>query len=84
MYEGIIISTVVQVKQRAFDTKQALNLLYLLNDGGDIQNTLDCGNYSFDFGQFKGYLDVERAAIMGHTLGGATTIQALSEDPRFL
>ena len=46
MYEGIIDSTVVQVKQRALDAKQALNLLYLLNDGGDIQNMLDRGNYS--------------------------------------
>ena len=29
-------------------------------------------------------LDVGKAAIMGHSFGGATTIQALSEDQRFL
>ena len=73
----------IQVKQRAFDAKQALNMLYHLNDGADIQNMLEAGS-NFDFGQFKGYLDVETAAIMGHSFGGATTIQALSEDPRFL
>ena len=44
---------------------------------------LEAGN-SFDFGQFKGRLDVETVAIMGHSFGGATTIQVLSEDPRFL
>ena len=71
------------MKQRAFDAKQALNLLYLLNDGGDIKNMLEAG-HSFDFEQFKGCLDVETVAIMGHSFGGATTIQTLSEDPRFL
>ena len=29
-------------------------------------------------------LDVGKAAIMGHSFGGSTTIQALSEDQRFL
>lgn len=37
----------------------------------------------FNFDQFKGHLDVERAAVMGHSFGGSSTVQALSEDPRF-
>ena len=32
----------------------------------------------------QGRLDLNKAAIMGHSFGGATTIQALSEDQRFL
>ena len=28
-------------------------------------------------------MDVTAAAVMGHSFGGATTVQALSEDPRF-
>ena len=32
----------------------------------------------------QGRLDISKAAIMGHSFGGATTIQALSEDQRFL
>lgn len=76
-----------QVKQRAIDAKQALNMLYLLNDGADIENMLEAGGINgrdFDFSQFKGSLDVESAAVMGHSFGGATTIQTLSEDPRFM
>lgn len=75
-----------QVKQRAVDAKQALNMLYLLNDGVDIQNMLEADDISngFDFGQFKGSLNVKSAAVMGHSFGGATTVQTLSEDPRFM
>ena len=74
------------MKQRAIDAKQALNMLYLLNDGADIQSMLEAGDNGrgFDFSQFKGSLDVKSAAVMGHSYGGATTIQALSEDPRFM
>ena len=42
------------------------------------------GGVAFDYGQFKGRLDVDTAAVMGHSFGGATAIQTLSEDPRFL
>ena len=62
-------------------------MLYLLNDGADIENMLEAGGTNgrgFDFSQFKGSLDVESAAVMGHSFGGATTIQTLSEDPRFM
>ena len=42
------------------------------------------GGGEIDFGQFKGRLDVATAAVMGHSFGGATTIQTLSQDARFL
>ena len=37
----------------------------------------------YDFKQFKGSMDVSTAAVIGHSFGGATTIQTLSEDTRF-
>ena len=59
-----------------------MNLLHLLNDGGSIRNMLDHSR-DYDFGQFKGYLDVEAAAVMGHSFGGGTTVLALHDEPRF-
>lgn len=76
-------SLFAQVKQRASEVRQALDLLHQLNNGADIHNMLE-GNDVFDYGKFRGRLDVATAAVMGHSFGGATTIQVLSEDPRFL
>ena len=28
-------------------------------------------------------MDLNQVAVMGHSFGGATTVQTLSEDPRF-
>ena len=60
--------------------QKALDLLSLLNEGGDVRNMME-GNYNL--AQFKGRLKVDMAAVMGHSFGGATAIQALSEDHRF-
>ena len=57
-----------------------MDVLYLLNEGAEINDML---GGSYDFKQFKGRLDVATAAIMGHSFGGATTVQTLSEDTRF-
>ena len=38
---------------------------------------------NYDFGQFKGRLDVESAAVLGHSFGGGTTVLALRDEPRF-
>ena len=70
------------MKKRCFDAKQALKLLHLLNDGGVILNMLE-NDRDFDFSQFKGRLDVETAAVMGHSFGGSTTVLALSEEQQF-
>ena len=58
-------------------------MLYLLNDGGEIRNMLECVQL-FDFTQFKDSLDVKKAAVMGHSFGGAATVQTLSDDSRFV
>ena len=68
------------MKKRADDVKKTLDLLTLLNEGGEIKNMLEG---SYDFKQFKGRMDVNTAAVMGHSYGGATTIQTLAEDSRF-
>ena len=59
---------------------QVLDILHLLNEGGDVHDML---GGQFDFTQFKGRLNMELAAVCGHSFGGGTVIQTLSEDPRF-
>ena len=68
------------MKQRADDVKKTLDLLTLLNEGGEIKNMLEG---SYDFSQFKGRMDINTAAVMGHSYGGGTTVKTLAEDPRF-
>ena len=70
----------LQVKKRAVDARRALDLLGLLNEGSAVGNLM---GENFDFSQFKGRLDLDSAGMMGHSFGGATTIQTLSEDQRF-
>ena len=37
----------------------------------------------FDWSQFRGRLQLDTAAVMGHSFGGTTTIQTLYTDKRF-
>lgn len=60
----------------------ALDILTLLNEGAKIQNLLGAWD-SYDFRQFKGRLDISKAGLMGHSFGGATTVQTLTMDNRF-
>ena len=78
--EDFALLFLMQVKTRSFDVRQALKLLDLLNDGGTVHNMLD--EDGFDFGMFKGCLDLDKAAVMGHSFGGSATVMALSEEPR--
>ena len=59
---------------------QALDILHLLNEGGDVCDML---GGQFDFTQFKGRLNMELTAVSGHSFGGGTVVQTLSEDSRF-
>ncbi|XP_006882190.1 PREDICTED: platelet-activating factor acetylhydrolase [Elephantulus edwardii] len=69
-----------QVKRRAQECSQALSLILDLDRGISVKNVL---NTDFDMKQLKGSIDRNKIAIIGHSFGGATTIQALSEDRRF-
>ncbi|XP_075411116.1 platelet-activating factor acetylhydrolase isoform X2 [Tenrec ecaudatus] len=69
-----------QVRQRAKECSQALDLILDLDHGKPVTNAI----YSeFDFRQLKGSIDRNKIAIMGHSFGGATVLQTLSEDQRF-
>ena len=72
-----------KVELRANDVRQGLDVLHLLNSGGDIRNMLDEADQKFDFRQFRGHLDLERASIIGHSFGGCTAVLALSKEQRF-
>ena len=68
------------MKQRADEVKKSLDILQLLNEGAEIKNMME---NKFDFTQFKGRMDISKAAVIGHSFGGGTTVQTLSEDDRF-
>ncbi|XP_003789295.1 platelet-activating factor acetylhydrolase isoform X1 [Otolemur garnettii] len=69
-----------QVHQRAKECSNALDLILDIDHGKPVKNVLDL---EFDVEQLKGAIDRDKIAIIGHSFGGATVIQALSEDHRF-
>ncbi len=70
----------LQVKVRVDDVRKVLLVLDKLADGRDVINLM---NRDFPLGQFKGRLDMDRTAIMGHSFGGGTSVLALAEERRF-
>ncbi|KAM5262902.1 platelet-activating factor acetylhydrolase [Ctenodactylus gundi] len=68
------------VRQRARECSHALSLILDIDDGRPVRNVLDL---KFDLGQLKGAVDRTKLAVIGHSFGGATVIEALSEDQRF-
>ena len=66
--------------QRAGEVGKVLDLLQLLNEGGEVTNMM---GERFDWGQFRGRLQLDTAAVMGHSFGGTTTVKALYTDKRF-
>lgn len=69
-----------QVQQRAKECSQALDAILDIDHGKPKENVL---GLEFDVKQLKGSIDRNRIAVIGHSFGGATVIQALSEDKRF-
>ncbi|XP_042194635.1 platelet-activating factor acetylhydrolase 2, cytoplasmic isoform X2 [Callorhinchus milii] len=69
-----------QVGQRVDECVHALQVLEDLNNGHNVDNVLEGG---FDLSMLKGWMDLHRATIVGHSFGGATAIQALAKDTRF-
>uniref|UniRef100_A0A4W2H6Q8 1-alkyl-2-acetylglycerophosphocholine esterase n=1 Tax=Bos indicus x Bos taurus TaxID=30522 RepID=A0A4W2H6Q8_BOBOX len=69
-----------QLRQRAKECSQALSLILDIDHGRPVTNVLDL---EFDVEQLKDSIDRDKIAIIGHSFGGATVIQTLSEDQRF-
>ena len=74
------------VRERVGETRQCLDLLekmntgkleeeYVLVDGGEDSVSL--------LKQLEGSLAMEKACIIGHSFGGATTVMALAQDSRW-
>lgn len=69
-----------QVRQRAKECSEALNLILDIDHGKPVKNLLDL---EFDVEQLKDSINRNEVAIIGHSFGGGTVIQALSGDQRF-
>ncbi|XP_051008889.1 platelet-activating factor acetylhydrolase [Acomys russatus] len=69
-----------QVQQRAKECSQALSAILDIDHGNPKENILGS---DFDVKQLKGTIDRNKIAVVGHSFGGATVIQSLSEDQRF-
>uniref|UniRef100_A0AAX7SZ28 Platelet-activating factor acetylhydrolase n=1 Tax=Astatotilapia calliptera TaxID=8154 RepID=A0AAX7SZ28_ASTCA len=69
-----------QVKQRADECILALDKLTEINSGISVQNVLET---HFDWSTLKNSMDLCRIAVMGHSFGGATVIEALCKEVKF-
>ena len=67
-----------QVHYRADECSAVLSELQHLNDGQAIY-----AHCEIDLKPFKGAIDVNKCAVMGHSFGGGTAVTALSKDDRF-
>ena len=67
-----------QVHYRADECSAVLSELQHLNDGQ--ANYAHC---EINLEPFKGAIDVNKCAVMGHSFGGGTAVTALSKDDRF-
>ena len=70
-----------QVQQRSSELISTIDVLENLNAGIEVVSVIDA---KFDLLQFKGRLQMDRTAIMGHSFGGASIIHCLTEEKRFL
>ncbi|XP_055728282.1 platelet-activating factor acetylhydrolase-like [Salvelinus fontinalis] len=69
-----------QVKQRADECIKALDILIQINSGKKVENVLGT---EFDWMTLANSMDLCRIAVMGHSFGGATVIEALSKEMNF-
>ncbi|KAM6992263.1 platelet-activating factor acetylhydrolase [Tautogolabrus adspersus] len=69
-----------QVKQRGDECILALDKLAEINSGIAVQNVLQT---KFDCTTLENSMDMCRIAVMGHSFGGATVIEALCKEVKF-
>uniref|UniRef100_A0A8C7J0Q0 Platelet-activating factor acetylhydrolase n=1 Tax=Oncorhynchus kisutch TaxID=8019 RepID=A0A8C7J0Q0_ONCKI len=69
-----------QVLQRADECIKALDILIQINSGKKMENVLGT---EFDWMTLANSMDLCRIAVMGHSFGGATVIEALCNEVNF-
>lgn len=69
-----------QVQVRAKECVDALDTLAEINAGKQVTNDLQTG---FDWKSLENSMDLSKVSVIGHSFGGATVIQALSQDEKF-
>ncbi|KAI2804088.1 Platelet-activating factor acetylhydrolase [Blomia tropicalis] len=69
-----------QIHHRVRECTRALDLLEALNAGYELENLLDP---AFNKSEFENQLDLDRAVIMGHSMGGATALMTAAAELRF-
>ncbi|KAJ8009402.1 hypothetical protein DPEC_G00088510 [Dallia pectoralis] len=69
-----------QVKKRGDECIAALDRLIEMNSGKKLENVLQT---KFDWTTLENSMDLCRIAVMGHSFGGATVIEALCKEVKF-
>ncbi|RWS28482.1 platelet-activating factor acetylhydrolase 2: cytoplasmic-like protein [Leptotrombidium deliense] len=69
-----------QIYQRVRECSRAVDLFEALNNGVEVQNLID---QLLDPTEFEGILDLDRIAVMGHSMGASTALMALTSELRF-
>ncbi|KAF7242502.1 Platelet-activating factor acetylhydrolase 2, cytoplasmic [Varanus komodoensis] len=69
-----------QLHQRANECIRGLKLIRSINNGKAVANLLQT---DFDLSVLKDNVDLTKAAVMGHSFGGATSILALVKEAQF-
>ncbi|CAK5081273.1 unnamed protein product [Meloidogyne enterolobii] len=76
-------SRIAQVEQRTLETINMLKLFKKLNEGLRNSNVeIVCGN-EFDWEQFKGRLNLDKAISIGHSFGGASALTSCAVEKGF-
>ncbi|CAL8316389.1 unnamed protein product [Merluccius merluccius] len=69
-----------QVQQRADECIRALDKLFEVNSGVQVENVL---RSQFDWTTLENSMDLCKIAAVGHSFGGATVIESLCKEVRF-
>uniref|UniRef100_A0A915MJM5 1-alkyl-2-acetylglycerophosphocholine esterase n=1 Tax=Meloidogyne javanica TaxID=6303 RepID=A0A915MJM5_MELJA len=76
-------SRIAQVEHRTLETINMLKLFKKLNEGLRNSNVeIVCGN-EFDWEQFKGRLNLDKAISIGHSFGGASALTSCAIEKGF-
>ncbi|KAF7637725.1 hypothetical protein Mgra_00002700 [Meloidogyne graminicola] len=76
-------SRIAQIKHRVKETIQMLNLFNKLNEGLRNSNVEIVFGNEFDWEQFKGRLNVDKAISIGHSFGGASALTSCAVQKAF-